>query len=175
MSRRAAFLDRDGTLNVRPPLHEYVVSADDFAWLPGAAEGAALLARAGYVLAVVSNQRGVARGKLTEEVLRQVEARIQRELEAHGCRVEAFRYCPHELADACECRKPKPGMLVELARTLELDLAQSWMIGDSPSDVAAGAAAGCRTALIGESGGMPQPELVAGSLLEASRAIAVRS
>jgi len=81
----------------------------------------------------------------------------------------------HELTDACECRKPKPGMLVELARTLELDLAQSWMIGDSPSDVAAGAAAGCRTALIGESGGMPQPELVAGSLLEASRAIAVRS
>jgi len=175
VSRRAAFLDRDGTLNVRPPAHEYVVSADDFVWLPGAAEGAAALARAGYALAVVSNQRGVARGKLTENVLRQVEERIQHELEAHGCRVEAFRYCVHELTDACECRKPKPGMIVELARTLELDLARSWMIGDSPSDVAAGAAAGCHTALIGESGAGLVPELVAGSLLEAGRMIATRS
>ncbi|HEY1775820.1 MAG TPA: HAD family hydrolase [Solirubrobacteraceae bacterium] len=146
--RPAAFLDRDGTLNVSAPEHEYVTALEHFVWLPGAIEGAAALARAGYVLAVVSNQRGIARGLLTEATLSEIEAEIQAALAPHGARVEAFRYCPHELDADCDCRKPKPGMLLELARTLGLDLARSWMIGDSPSDVQAGRAAGTHTALI---------------------------
>ena len=94
--RRAVFLDRDGTLNERPAEHCYLRSPTQFRWLPGAREGAALLAKAGYVLAVVSNQRGLARGLLDRAALRAIEARVQRGLAAHGCRIEAFRYCPHD-------------------------------------------------------------------------------
>jgi D-glycero-D-manno-heptose 1,7-bisphosphate phosphatase len=145
---RAAFLDRDGTLNARPPEHEYVTRAEDFAWLPGAIEGMLALADAGFVLAVVSNQRGIARGLVSQETLAAIESEIQSALEPSGVAIAAFRYCPHELDAGCDCRKPKPGMLLELATTLGLDLASSWMIGDSRSDVQAGRAAGTRTALI---------------------------
>jgi len=149
MSRRAVFLDRDGTLNVRPPEHEYVTAADDFVWIPGAREALGTLARAGYVLTVVSNQRGVRRGLVSPEVLHEIEQRIQRDLAAEGCSVGRFRYCFHNDEDDCACRKPKPGMILDLARELNLNLAESWVIGDAPSDVAAGKAAGCLTALVG--------------------------
>lgn len=171
MSRAAAFLDRDGTLNARPPDHHYVCSASDFAWLPASAEGAARLAHAGFELVVVSNQRGVARGVVTDETLRAIEVRIQSELERHGCRVAAFRYCPHELDDGCECRKPQPGMLLALARELGLDLRRSWMIGDAESDVLAGRAAGCHTARIAEPETPTQADVRGRSLLELSTII----
>jgi D-glycero-D-manno-heptose 1,7-bisphosphate phosphatase len=171
MSRPAAFLDRDGTLNRRPPEHDYVRSSAGFAWLPGAADGAAALAEAGYVLAIVSNQRGIARGLVSHTTLEEIEMIIQRELAERGCRAEVFRYCPHEHDDGCTCRKPAPGMLVELAEELGLDLARSWMIGDSEDDVLAGEAAGCRTALIGARPSRSRPDLVAASLLEAGKRI----
>ncbi len=91
------------------------------------------------------------------------------ELEAFGCRIEAFRYCTHELEDACSCRKPRPGLLVALAQDLELDLARSWMIGDSESDVRAGSAAGCRTILLGSDAGDVPADAVVPSLLEAGQ------
>ncbi len=173
MTRRAAFLDRDGTLNARPPEHEYVADADDFVWLPGAAEAVACLARAGYLVAVVSNQRGVARGLVSVETIREVEKRIQRDLARHGARVAAFRYCFHGLDEDCACRKPRPGLLQELASELDLDLSGSWMIGDSDSDVFAGQAAGCRTAFVGAGApDLSRPDLVGDSLLDAAGAIA---
>ena len=171
VGRPAVFLDRDGTLNTRPPSHSYVSSPDEFAWLDGAAEGVALLARAGYAPAVVSNQRGIARGLVEERVLRQIEVRIQDELAARDCRIEAFRNCPHDLDDQCACRKPAPGLLLELARELDLDLGRSWVIGDSESDVLAGEAAGCKTVLLGAPPSSCRPDRVAGSLLEAARLI----
>ena len=146
-------------------------SAADFAWLPDAVEGAVRLARSGYVLAVVSNQRGVARGLVTTSVLAEIEEKIQEELALHGVRIEAFRYCPHDTNARCACRKPKPGMLVDLARELGVDLARSWMIGDSEDDVLAGQAAGCRTALVGSAASGARPDLEARSLLEASAEI----
>lgn len=149
MSRPAAFLDRDGTLNVRPAEHRHVGSAEAFRWLPGAAEGAARLARAGYTLVVVSNQRGVALGTVTPAALAAIEEVVQSGLEPHGARIASFRYCPHDLEPPCDCRKPAPGLLLAAADELGLDLAASWMIGDAPSDVGAGRAAGCRTALVG--------------------------
>lgn len=172
LNRAAAFLDRDGTLNERPAEHCYVRSVREFRWLPGAREGAALLAQAGYVLVVVSNQRGVARGLVDEPALRAIEARVQRGLAAHSCRIEAFRYCPHDVGDRCLCRKPAPGMLFELAAELELDLARSWMIGDSESDVQAGEAAGCRTVLLGGPPSESRPGAVVASLLDAGRLLA---
>jgi D-glycero-D-manno-heptose 1,7-bisphosphate phosphatase len=170
MSRRAVFLDRDGTLNVRPPEHDYVTSPDDFAWIPGAVEGVATLARSGYVLTVVSNQRGVGRGLVSREVLGEIERRMQRDLAAEGCSIERFRYCFHTDEEGCDCRKPRPGMILGLSEELDLDLGSSWVIGDAPSDVAAGRAAGCLTALVG--GGTAEADLVAPSLRAASEVIA---
>jgi D-glycero-D-manno-heptose 1,7-bisphosphate phosphatase len=118
VSEPGAFLDRDGTLNVRPPEHAYVTSVTDFALAPGAANGAARLASAGYVLAVASNQRGVARGLVDTATLRELEAVIQRTLAEHGCAIQAFRYCPHDDNAGCSCRKPLPGMILRLARRL---------------------------------------------------------
>lgn len=175
VSRPAVLLDRDGTLNVRPPEHRYLTSADAFAWLPGAQRGAARLATAGYVLAVASNQRGVARGLVSPAVLSAIEGLIQRELHRHDCAIEAFRYCPHEESDQCDCRKPRPGLLLDLARDLDLDLSRSWMVGDSESDVLAGQAAGCRTAFIGTAPPACHPDLIAPSLDAVSRLIVADS
>jgi histidinol-phosphate phosphatase family protein len=174
LSRRAAFLDRDGTLNMRPGEHEYLTQVDQFVWLPGAPEALARLGRASYVLAVVSNQRGVARGLVSLAVLRQIEQRIQDDLAVLECRIEVFRYCFHDLADACDCRKPRPGMLQDLARDLDLDLERSWMIGDAESDVAAGRAAGCHTAFVGPGALAGGADLVAPSLDQVSRTIAAQ-
>jgi D-glycero-D-manno-heptose 1,7-bisphosphate phosphatase len=171
LGSRAIFLDRDGTLNVRPAEHEYLRDVADFAWLPGSVEAVARLSKAGFVVAVVSNQRGVARGLVTEETLRRVELRMQRSLSAAGGRIDAFRYCVHDVADGCDCRKPKPRMLLDLARELRLDLEGSWMIGDTEEDVLAGEAAGCRTVLLGSAPRTSSPTLLARDLAEASRLI----
>jgi D-glycero-D-manno-heptose 1,7-bisphosphate phosphatase len=164
VNRPAAFLDRDGTLNRRPPEHRYVTSAAEFRWLPGAARGAARLGAAGYVLAVTSNQRGVSLGLVDGRALRALEVIIQRGLAQHGCAIEAFTYCPHDERARCECRKPRPGMILRLADELHLDLRRSWMIGDAESDILAGKAAGCRTALVGTVPESCDPDLVAPSL-----------
>jgi D-glycero-D-manno-heptose 1,7-bisphosphate phosphatase len=171
LSRPAAILDRDGTLNVRPAEHGYVTGPEDFAWVPGAARGAARLAAAGFVLAVASNQRGVARGLVKPEVLSALEAVIQRELAGYGCSIEAFRYCLHDYEAGCDCRKPRSGLLHALADEFDLDLRRSWMIGDSESDILAGRAAGCRTALVGRAPGLSRADLVAPSLEAASELI----
>jgi D-glycero-D-manno-heptose 1,7-bisphosphate phosphatase len=175
VTRRAVFLDRDGTLNVRPDEHRYVETLERFVWLPGAVDGASALARAGFVLAVASNQRGIARGLVSWSTIAAIEQEIQARLGEQGVQIAAFRYCPHELDDVCDCRKPAPGMLLELAELLDLDLARSWMVGDSASDVAAGHAAGCSTALIAPATArLPFADLVAPSLRAAAAAILER-
>jgi D-glycero-D-manno-heptose 1,7-bisphosphate phosphatase len=174
----AVFLDRDGTLNVKPPEGDYVRSAEAFKWLPGAAQGAAALSHAGFALFVVSNQRGVARGLVDEATLAAIEVSIQAGLDPLSARVEAFRYCRHDLGDGCDCRKPAPGMILNLSHEHRLNLKRSWMIGDARSDVAAGSAAGCRTALVGEPGQSFDdaivPDVVTTSLLLASEQIVSR-
>jgi len=171
VTRRAVLLDRDGTLNVKPPEHEYVTSAEDFQWLPGAPQAVARLARVGFSLAIVSNQRGVARGLVSTRTLHEVEIHIQRDLRPLGCSIEAFRYCVHETADGCLCRKPKPGLLIEAAAALDVDLTRSWMVGDTEADMLAGEAAGCRTALIGPAAPGVRADVTAPSLQEAATLI----
>jgi D-glycero-D-manno-heptose 1,7-bisphosphate phosphatase len=149
MRRPCVFLDRDGTLNARPAEHEYLTGPDQFAWLPGAIAGIVRIAEAGYAVTVVSNQRGVGLGVVAPAVLEVVEARIQRDLAGYDCAIEAFRYCTHLEEDRCECRKPRPGMILALAEELGLDLERSWVIGDSLTDIRAGVAAGCRSVLLG--------------------------
>ena len=171
LSRPAAFLDRDGTINVSPGDHEYITSGSDFEWLPGAREGMVRLARGGFVLAIVSNQRGVGLGLVPRTVLREIEELIQTELARCECQVEGFRYCFHDVGESCACRKPRPGLLLDLSRQLNVDLSRSWMIGDMDSDVLAGSSAGCRTALIGSQPRRARPDLVAPSLDAVSKRI----
>ena len=144
-----AFLDRDGTLNVKPPEGEYVTRAEDLEPLPGALRAVRRLNEAGVYVVLVSNQRGIARGKLTAGDLRAVTGRLLLLLGQAGARLDAIYICPHA-AGACDCRKPAPGMLLRAAREhVRVDLARAVMIGDSESDIAAGAAAGTATVRIG--------------------------
>jgi D-glycero-D-manno-heptose 1,7-bisphosphate phosphatase len=143
---RAVFLDRDGVINQEAPDGQYVTRWEDFHLLPGVIEGIAQLNRAGLRAIVVTNQRCVAKGLLTEAELEKLHRQMCEHLARAGAKIDAIYYCPHELEPACDCRKPAPGMLLEAARSHGLDLAASWMIGDSDSDIQAGKNAGCRTA-----------------------------
>jgi D-glycero-D-manno-heptose 1,7-bisphosphate phosphatase len=166
--RAAVFLDRDGVLNRRPAEHEYVTSVDALELLPGVAGAVSSLQRAGYLPIVVSNQRGVARGLVSEQTLRKIERRL---LDA-GVMIAAFYYCRHDVLAECDCRKPRPGLLLEATADYELDLSSSVLIGDEETDVAAGRSAGCRTIRIGAEGPTLADELA--SDLPAAAAIVGR-
>lgn len=145
---RAVFLDRDGVINRKAPDGQYVTRWEDFHLLPGVVEGIAQLNRAGIRVIVVTNQRCVAKGLLTESDLQRLHSRMSAQLAQAGAFIDAIYYCPHSLEASCGCRKPAPGMLLEAAREHNLDLSTSWMIGDSGSDIQAGKIAGCRTVLV---------------------------
>ncbi|HUR54035.1 MAG TPA: D-glycero-beta-D-manno-heptose 1,7-bisphosphate 7-phosphatase [Gemmataceae bacterium] len=150
--RPAVFLDRDGVIIEDS---HFVASAQEVRMIPGAADAIAALNAAGWVVVVVTNQSGVARGFFGEDTVEAVHAHIVEKLAERGARVDAFHYCPHHpdgevevfRAD-CDCRKPKPGMLRRAAEALGIDLSKSWMVGDRPTDLQAGAAVGCRTVLV---------------------------
>jgi D-glycero-D-manno-heptose 1,7-bisphosphate phosphatase len=167
---RAVFLDRDGVLNARPPEHEYVTSVDEFEWLPGAREAVVQLKRGGWTVAVVSNQRGVALGIVSTETLREIERRIQGDL-APDTEIDLFSYCPHDLDEGCDCRKPQPGLIMRAAGDLGVRLAGSWMIGDAESDVSAGRAAGCSTVLLSPEAPDTAADLVKPDLAAAARSL----
>jgi D-glycero-D-manno-heptose 1,7-bisphosphate phosphatase len=164
------FLDRDGVLNLRPPEHEYVTSVDQFAWLPGAREAVVELKRCGWKVAVVSNQRGVALGLVSSGTLAEIERRIQRDL-APDAAIDGFFYCRHGLDEGCDCRKPRPGLIVHAAAELGVEPERSWMIGDEESDVAAGRAAGCSTILLSPAAPGTAADLVEPDLAAAARSL----
>jgi D-glycero-D-manno-heptose 1,7-bisphosphate phosphatase len=154
------FLDRDGVLNnlvadPRSRLMESPLKREDVSLIAGAAPAASRLALAGYVLVCVTNQPAAAKGAVSVERLREVHDRVLELLGLEGVRLDASRLCLHHpqgvlpaLSGPCTCRKPAPGMLLDAAAALELDLSASWMVGDTDVDVLAGARAGCRTALL---------------------------
>jgi D-glycero-D-manno-heptose 1,7-bisphosphate phosphatase len=148
-SRRAVFLDRDGTLieDVGYPRDPEAVRLVD-----GAAEALDALRRAGFALVVVSNQSGIGRGLITREEADAVHRRFVDELRALGVEPDDVRYCPHAPEEGCTCRKPEAGLLLDSARALALDLGRSFMVGDKPVDVEAGRRAGCRTIVLGGDG-----------------------
>jgi len=132
--KRAAFLDRDGVINRKAPEGQYVTRWDDMEFLPGARDAIRLLNDAGFLVVVVSNQRCVAKGLITAAQLELLHARMLREFLAAGARIDAVYYCPHDNQPPCSCRKPKPGMILDAARAHDINLATSWMIGDSETD-----------------------------------------
>jgi len=146
--KRAVFLDRDGVINRKAVEGKYVTRWEDFHFLPGAAEAISLLVRAGWRVIVVTNQRCIAKGLLSIPELQAIHRKMLHELQKSGADVAAIYYCPHEKQPPCTCRKPLPGMLLTAAHEHQIDLASSWMVGDSEKDVAAGKRAGCRTVLI---------------------------
>ena len=156
-SRPAAFLDRDGTINVKAPEGEYVTGWDGFRFLPGAPEAVALLRAEGWLTVVVTNQRGIALGRMSAADVEDIHRRMRAEAP-----VDAVYVCPHERG-VCECRKPGIKLFTDAARDLGIDLARSVVIGDADSDIEAGRRLGCRTVRVGEP---PLP-----SLLDAARAL----
>jgi D-glycero-D-manno-heptose 1,7-bisphosphate phosphatase len=153
--RPAVFLDRDGTLNVEC---SYLTTPEQMQLLPGAADAVRQLKAAGYVCVVVTNQSAVGRGMMTEADLDRVHAEMNRQLAAGGAILDAIYHSPHRSASPDPLvidhpdRKPAPGLLLRAAADLQLDLANSWMIGDSLRDILAGQNAGCRACILVRTG-----------------------
>jgi dolichol-phosphate mannosyltransferase len=145
MRYKAVFLDRDGT--IARDVH-YCRRVEDFEILPGVPEAIRLLNQNGFKVVVITNQSGIARGYFTEETLAQIHQVMKAKLAEHGARVDAIYYCPHHPDEGCECRKPKPKLILQAAEEMGLSLEASCMVGDMQQDMKAGRAAGCKTALV---------------------------
>jgi histidinol-phosphate phosphatase family protein len=145
---RAVFLDRDGVINRAASESKYITRWDEMCVLPGVAEAIRLLNTSGFLVIVVTNQRCVAKGLITVEDLELLHQKMCGELAAMGAMIDRVYYCPHDMEPPCGCRKPAPGMLLDAARDHDITLYESWMIGDSTSDIEAGTNAGCRTARV---------------------------
>lgn len=174
--KRAAFLDRDGVINRKPPEGQYVTRWEEMQILPGVAEAIAMLRGAGFCVIVVSNQRCVAKGLLTIGELELIHRRLCQKLAAAGAEITEVYYCPHEKQPPCSCRKPAPGMILAAAQAHEISLTASWMIGDSDIDVEAGRNASCRTARIlkSDQAATGAADVFAQSLLDAVHQILLR-
>lgn len=157
--QKAVFIDRDGTIN---KYVGFLRNIDSFELLPEVAEAIKIINNSEYLTIVVTNQPVIARGELTVEELQEIHNKMETLLGNKGAYIDAIYYCPHhpdkgfkgeikELKVECDCRKPKPGMLLKAAQDFNIDLMSSWMIGDSERDIKAGKAAGCRTVLLGAS------------------------
>lgn len=150
MSKKAVFLDRDGVINDNSV---HVNKPSDLTLYSWTIPSIQRLNQAGYMVFVVTNQGGVEMGYFTEADLHAIHTHLEELLHAENTMVHEIAYCPH-FKTVCDCRKPKPGMLLALANKHGVNLSQSWMVGDFKTDVEAGKAAGCRTVKIGE----PVPE-----------------
>lgn len=157
--QKAVFLDRDGTIN---KYVGFLRNIDELELIPGVLEAIHRINDSGYLAVVVTNQPVIARGEVTYQELEDIHNKMETLLGEKGAYVDALYYCPHhpdkgfdgeipELKFECDCRKPKPGMLLQAAEDYNIDLASSWMIGDGSNDVLAGKNAGCKTAIISES------------------------
>ena len=155
--QKAIFLDRDGTIN---KYVGFLRNINEFELLDGAADAIKKINASGYLAIVITNQPVIARGEVSFEELERIHNKMETLLGKKGAYLEAIYFCPHhphkgyegerpELNFDCDCRKPKPGMLLKAAQDFNIDLAQSWMIGDGENDIRAGQNAGCQTAFIG--------------------------
>lgn len=174
--QKAVFLDRDGTLNKHVG---FLRDVQKLELMEGAAEAVRLINRRGFLAVVVTNQPVVARGEITVGELELIHQKLETLLGAEGAYLDAIYYCPHypdkgykgevpELKVECSCRKPNPGMLLQAARDYNIELSESWMIGDSERDIIAGKRAGCKTLRLADAGGEKGDF---GTLLEAVQAI----
>ena len=175
----AVFLDRDGTINEEIG---YLDSLEKLKIIPEAFAAIRLINQNGMKAVVITNQSGVARGFFSEEFVQTVHARIQEQLKARKAFIDAFYHCPHHPTEgqgvylqACNCRKPAPGLLFKAADEMEIDLGRSYMIGDMPKDVEAAKRAGAKGILVRTGYGQEhrafdvEPDYIAGNILDAVR------
>ena len=160
--QRAVFMDRDGTIN---KYVGFLRNIEDFELIDGVADAIKRINRSGYLCIIVTNQPVIARGEVTWDELTEIHNKMETLLGYEGAYVDGIYFCPHhphkgyegeipELKIDCECRKPKPGLLLRAAEDFNIDLANSWMVGDGEADIKAGIAAGCKTALLTRNGTM---------------------
>lgn len=189
---RAVFLDRDGVINEMVYYQEMGIidppfTVEQFKLLPGVAEAIRKLREEGFRAIIVSNQPGIAKGHLSQEGFEKIKTKMKKELAKEGAFLDGEYYCLHHpeskagnLKVNCDCRKPKPGLLLQGAKDLDIDLSRSWMIGDGLTDVTAGKSAGCKTILLGRMKCQlctrmdeenAKPDIIAANLLEAARTI----
>ena len=172
--QKAIFLDRDGTIN---KYVGFLRNIDEFELLDGAAEAIRKINESGYLAIVVTNQPVIARDEVSFDELEEIHNKMETLLGKEGAYLDAIYYCPHhphkgydgerpELKIDCDCRKPKPGMLLKAASDFNIDLSQSWMVGDGENDIKAGINAGCKTALIGNGKENLDQMMTVNSLLE---------
>ena len=146
--KKLCLLDRDGVLNVDK---DYLYKAEDVEWIPGSREAVAWLNRQGFLVVVVTNQSGVARGYFTEDTVRKLHDWLAAEVKKSGGEIAAFYYCPHlpgaavkQYDRSCDCRKPKPGMVLRALEDFGVKPCDAFLVGDSPRDVEAAEAAGVK-------------------------------
>jgi len=156
--QKAVFLDRDGTIN---KYVGFLRNIDEFDLIDGVADAIKMINNSGYLAIVVTNQPVIARGEVKLGELQEIHNKMETLLGFHGAYLDGIYFCPHhphkgydgeipELKFDCDCRKPKPGLLIQAAKDYNIDLTNSWMIGDNENDIKAGKAADCYTGLIGE-------------------------
>jgi D-glycero-D-manno-heptose 1,7-bisphosphate phosphatase len=175
---KLVILDRDGVINYDSA--SFIRRPEEWKPLPGSLEAIARLAQAGFHVVVATNQSGIGRGLFEMATLNAIHARMHREVSLAGGRIDAIFFCPHAAEAGCECRKPKPGLLLEIARRFNTSLRDVPCVGDSLRDLQAAAAAGAQPVLVrtgkGErtlaEGGLPAGTRVYADLLEAASAIA---
>ena len=158
---KAVFLDRDGTINEIVYYQDLGIvdspfTAEQFKLLPQVGEAIRILNQSEFKVILVSNQPGIAKGHFSMETFGEIREKMRTELAKYGAHLDGEYYCLHhpeakieEYKKNCECRKPKPGLLLKAAKDLSIDLSNSWMVGDSLTDIEAGKRAGCKTILIG--------------------------
>lgn len=177
--QKAIFLDRDGTIN---KYVGFLRNIDDFELLPGVAQAIRFINQSEYLAIVITNQPVIARGEVTFSQLDEIHNKMETLLGREGAYIDGLYYCPHhpdkgfegevpELKIDCDCRKPKPGMLLKAAKDFNIDLSQSWMIGDGKNDILCGIHGGCKTAYIGSEKIDMKPDVVADNLLNAVKKI----
>ncbi len=144
--QRAVFIDRDGVICRNRKDH--VKSWEEFVFLPGTLNALARLSHSDFLVIVITNQAIISRGIVPAEVVEDIHHRMVREVEAAGGRIDRVLYCPHRPDENCGCRKPQPGLLLQAAREMRINLPSSWLIGDALSDMAAARRAGCGRCLV---------------------------
>jgi len=148
---KCVFLDRDGIINKKAPEGDYIKNWSEFKFLSGVKEAIKKLNKAGFLVIIITNQRGIAKGLMTEEDLKDIHSKMIEELKKSGARIDSIYYCPHDEKDNCNCRKPKIGMFIKAKKDFNIDLSKSWLIGDSLSDIKSGIKANCNTVFFNKS------------------------
>ena len=165
--KRAIFLDRDGVINKKAKEHDYIKNWGEFEFLPHVADVISQLNKK-FLVVVASNQQGISRGLMTLDDVNSIHANMKSELKKSNAIIDKIYVCPHYIKERCACRKPEPGMILQAAKELGIGLPNSYMIGDSITDIEAGKKAGCKTVLFGDTTAMQKvkPDFIARTILE---------